>query len=162
MRVQGTYEFMSDGLLQATEQNRDYLQSPVDDFFSLYYAMQWAAVFHNGEFATGQDIPDLLCALREDIAGDQQARAYSTNSIVNSRLLDADDYGQFVVKCHPFLRDWYSSLHDLLYEWTKCQSELKKSEVQNSGLLYTSLFSTFAMQGVAQLAALVSKHIQSM
>ena len=151
---------MSDGLLQATERNRDYLQSPVDDFFSLYYAIQWAAVFHNAEFATGKDIPDLLRAVREDISGDQRVR--STNSIVDSPLLDEDDYAQFLAKCHPFLRDWYLSLRALLYEWKKCQSYLKKSKVQNTSSFYISLFSTFAVQNVAQLAALVSKRTQSM
>ena len=160
--MQGTYEFMSDGLLRATELDLSYLQSPVDDLFSLYYTIQWAAIFHNRGFATDKDIPILLRALREDISGDQRARALATNQIVNSRELDVEEYGLFVVNCHPFLRDWYSSLRALLDEWKKCQSELKKSKVKHAGSFYTSLFSTFAVQGVAQLAALVYKHTQSM
>ena len=153
---------MSDDLLYATRLNSAYLQSPVDDLFSLYYTMQWAAVFHNREFATGKDIPVILRALRDDISGDQGARSLATHSIVDPPVLDVDDYGEFVANCHPFLQDWYSSLRALLYEWKKCQSNLKKSNVKKSSSLYTSLFSAFAVQGVAQLAALVYKHTQSM
>ena len=151
---------MSDGLLRATDLNLRYLQSPVDDLFSLYYTMQWAAVFHNREFATGKDIPILLCAVRQDISGDQRAR--STNSIVNSRVLRERDYGHFLAKCHPFLQHWYLSLCALLDEWKECEYGLETLEVKNSGSFYTSLFSTFAVQGVAQLAVLVFKHTPSM
>ena len=158
--MQGTYEFMSDDLLRATELNLSYLQSPVDDLFSLYYTIQWVAIFHNREFATGKDMPILLRALREDISGDQRARA--TIQVVNSRVLDVDEFGQFVANCHPFLRDWYSSLRALLDEWKKCQSQLKKSKVKYAGSFYTSLFSSFAVQGVAQLAELVYQHTRSM
>ena len=42
---------MSDDVLTAAEYRSDYLQSPVDDLFSFYYTMQWAAVFHDQEFA---------------------------------------------------------------------------------------------------------------
>jgi len=55
----GTYEFMSDDILTASDDNHEYLQSPVDDLFSFYYTMQWAAVFHNQEFAT-KGIPNGL------------------------------------------------------------------------------------------------------
>jgi hypothetical protein len=158
--VQGTYEFMSDDLLRATELNLSYLQSPVDELFSLYYTMQWAAVFHNREFATGKDIPILLRAVREDISGDQRAR--STNQIVNPGVLRECDYGHFLADCHPFLQDWYSSLCVLLSEWKEWRYKIDNLEVKNTDSFYTSLFSTFAVQGVAQLAALVYKHTQSM
>ena len=47
---------MSDDVLTAAEYRSDYLQSPVDDLFFFYYTMQWAAVFHDQEFAA-EDIP---------------------------------------------------------------------------------------------------------
>ena len=37
---------MSDDILTAAEDGLDYLQSPLDDLFSFYYTLQWAAVFH--------------------------------------------------------------------------------------------------------------------
>ena len=158
--MQGTYEFMSDDLLRATELNLSYLQSPVDDLFSLYYTIQWAAIFHNRGFATDRDIPILLRALREDISGDQRARA--TIQVVNSGAPRVREYGHFLADCYPFLRDWYSSLRVLLIKWKECQDELETLEAKNTGLFYTSLFSSFAVQGVAQLAELVYQHTRSM
>ena len=55
---------MSDDILTASQYSLDYLQSPVDDLFSFYYTMQWAAVFHDQEFAA-RDIPFHLKILRE-------------------------------------------------------------------------------------------------
>ena len=37
--MQGTYEFMSDELLEAMELGGDYLQYPVDDLLSFYFTM---------------------------------------------------------------------------------------------------------------------------
>jgi hypothetical protein len=149
--------------LHATELNLSYLQSPVDDLFpyTTLSNVEWAAIFHNEE-ATCKDIPILLHALCEDISGDQGTRALATNQVVNSQVLDMNEYGQFVANCHPFLQDWYSLLHVLLDEWKKCQSQLKKSKVKHTGSFYTSLFSSFAVQGVAQLAELVYQHTRSM
>ena len=148
--MQGTYEFMSDDLLRATERRSPYLQSPVDDLFSLYYTMQWAAVFHNREFAVGKDIPQYLHALRKNISGPLRLRA----TLLPARL-EVHKYGQFLVDCHPFLRDWYSSLIILRDNWKESQSQL---EEQDSAWVYPSLFPIFAVQGVARLAELVEKY----
>lgn len=51
--MQGTYKFMSDDLLDVMELGVGYLQSSVDDPFSHYFAMQWAAAFH----AITEDVP---------------------------------------------------------------------------------------------------------
>ena len=153
--MQGTYEFMSDDLLTTTERNRPYLQTPVDDLFSLYYTMQWAAVFHNQEFSAGKDIPSDLRALRKEVSGNRSERASATTEIALSAELAVDRYGQFLVDCHPFLRHWYLSLLSLRDNWKESQSQL---EEQHSALAYPSLFSIFAVQGVAQLAKLVDKY----
>src|SRR5277367_4041848 len=115
--MQGTYEFMSDDLLTATERNRPYLQTPVDDLFSLYYTMQWAAVFHNQEFSAGKDIPSDLRALRKEVSGNRSERASATTEIALSTELEVDEYGQFLVDCHPFMRDWHLSLVTLRNNW---------------------------------------------
>jgi hypothetical protein len=152
--MQGTYEFMSDDLLLATELGDPYLQSPVDDLFSLYYTMQWAAVFHHRGPAAGKDTPPRLHALRKDVSGPRRDRA--TNVITRSEELDLRKYGQFLVDCHPFMRDWYSSLLSLSNIWKKFESRLEGQE--DSAWVYPSLFSIFAVQGVAQLAELVQKY----
>ena len=162
IRMQGTFEFMSDALLRATEVDASYLQSPVDDLLSFYYTLQWAAVFHNGEFTTGKDVPSYLRVLREDISGDQRARTTTTYTITTSVALEVDEYGQFLVDCHPFLRNWHSSLRDLVHKWTRTQSWFKKSGMKESGSMYPSLFLWLAVEGVAQLAELVDKHTSRM
>ena len=158
--MQGTFEFMSDDLLRATEGDTSYLQSPVDDLFSFYYTLQWAAVFHNGEFTTGKDVPSYLRGLRKDISGDQRARA--TYTIITTVALEVDECGQFLVDCHPFLRNWHFSLRDLVHKWTRTQSWFKKSGMKESGSMYPSLFLWLAAEGVAQLAELVDTHISHM
>ena len=155
--MQGTFEFMSDDLLRATELDVSYLQCPVDDLYSLYYTMQWAAVFHNREFTTGKDVPSYLRVLREDISGDQRARTATTHTITYAKALGVDKYGQFLADCHPFLRAWYLSLQDLLHNWTQIQSKLEKSGMKESGRVYPYLFLVLAVEGVAQLAELVDK-----
>jgi hypothetical protein len=154
--MQGTYEFMSDDLLEATELGDPYLQSPVDDLFSLYYTMQWAAVFHHREFADGKDIPPRLRALRKEVSGSRPLRNSATNIITQSKKLDWRKYGQFLADCHPFMRDWYSSLVSLRDNWKESQFQLEGQE--DSAWVYPSLFPIFAVQGVAQLAELVAQY----
>ena len=96
--MQGTYEFMSDDMLDAADLGVGYLQSPVDDLFSHYYTMQWAAAFH----ATAGDIPLHLTKLREDLSGIQRSNATKRIVLFSPRK---NDYGQFLVDCQPFLRD---------------------------------------------------------
>ena len=155
--MQGTYEFMSDELLEATELGVPYLQSPVDDLFSLYYTMQWAAVFHHREFADDKDIPPRLRALRKEVSGSTPLRNSATHRITVPEELDSRQYGQFLVDCHPFMRDWYSSLASLRNIWKKSQSRLELEGQDRPGV-YPSLFPIFAVQGVAQLAELVEKY----
>ncbi|KAF5378967.1 hypothetical protein D9757_009088 [Collybiopsis confluens] len=40
----GTYQFMSDTLLEAQAQELDYWHSPIDDYYSFYYVAQWACI----------------------------------------------------------------------------------------------------------------------
>ena len=71
--TQGTYQFMSDDVLTAAEYRSDYLKSPVDGLFSFYHTMQWAAVFHDQEFAA-EDIPFDLKILRGNLLGSRSDR----------------------------------------------------------------------------------------
>ena len=78
--MQGTYQFMSDDILTAVEYGRDYLQSPVDDLYSFYYTMQWAAVFHDKEFAH-KNIPFELKILRPKLSATRMDRSFATHEI---------------------------------------------------------------------------------
>ena len=153
--MQGTYEFMSDGILAAAECHDDYLQSPVDDLFSFYYTMQWAAAFHNQELST-KEAPSKLKMLRGKLSGNQDSRSYVTSKIIASPPLNPRDYGSYLVSCQPILRAWNSELQDLLTDWNKCQLELEGRK--KNAEIYKSIFLTFAVRGVATLAELVHKY----
>ena len=157
--MQGTYEFMSDGILTAAEYHDDYLQSPVDDLFSFYYTMQWAAVFHNQEFST-KDVPSKLEVSREKLSGTQDNRLLVTSNITALSPLEPDEYGTYLVNCQPMLRAWYSELQVLFFDWKKCRRELQRRETNAE--IYKSLFLTFAVRGVATLAELVHKYTKDM
>ena len=150
---------MSDDILTAAEDGRDYLQSPVDDLYSFYYTMQWAAVFHNQEFAAN-DIPYGLKKLREKLLGNQDNRIFTTSKITTPSLLRPREYGSVLASCQPVLRDWYFKLEDLATHWKDCQFELEGQETKAG--IYIPLFSTFALRGVAALAELVYKHTKDM
>ena len=68
---------MSDDILVVAEYSRHYLQSPVDDLYSFYYKMQWAAVYHDHEFAA-KDIPFELKLLRKRLVGTQDNGSFAT------------------------------------------------------------------------------------
>jgi hypothetical protein len=157
---------MSDDMLTAAEHRRDYLQSPVDDLYSFYYTLQWAAVFHDGEF-DGKDIPFELKLSREKLLGTQDNRLFTTTRITAPSSLTPLAYGSVVTQCQPVLRAWYLELQGLNEDWIKCQSKLRGRESKLRGQetkaeIYISLFSTFALRGVAALAEIVHKHIKNM
>ena len=160
--MQGTYEFMSDGLLEATERGVSYLQSPVDDLFSFYFTMQWAAAFNIEKFPKTQAIPSDLDYLRQGLSGNKDNRSSATNKITHPAELEEDRYGQFLVSCKSFLRSWHSSLLALEADFRKCHSQLRKSKLESESDAYAALFSVFAVKGVAQLADLVHTHIRKM
>ena len=152
---------MSDDSLIASKYRRDYLQSPVDDLYSFYYTMQWAAVFHNQEFAAKEkDIPFELKILRENLLGTQSDRSFVTTEIVDPSRLRPRECGSVVSNCQPVLRAWYMELRGLRDDWKDCLYELEGQETKAE--IYKHLFSTFAVRGVATLAELVHKYTKDM
>ena len=159
--MQGTYEFMSDGLLRAMERGAGYLQSPVDDLFSFYFTMQWAAAFNNEKFPKAEAIPFDLGCLRQSLSGNKEERSWATHEIIDPAELEEDRYGQFLVSCQLFLQSWYPSLQVLNAEFRKCHSQLQNSKLASESDAYTALFSIFALKGVTQLAELVHSHMKA-
>ena len=150
---------MSDDILTAGEYGDDYLQSPVDDLFSYYYTMQWAAVFHDREFAA-TDVPRNLKMLREHLLGVQNDRSFATTKITTAPSVRPREYGSVVAQCHPLLRAWNSELQFLRHDWNECQYKLEGQETKAE--IYIPLFLTFAVRGVATLAELVHKYTKDM
>ena len=152
---------MSDGILVAAEIKDDYLRSPVDDLCSFYYTMQWAAFFHDQEF-TAKDVPKKLEYLRNNLFGKYTSRCFATTQITDRSSLSPLDYGSFLTQCQPVLRAWYLELWGIKGDWEECQSKLCGQDIEATGKVYMSLFSTFALRGVATLAEIVYKHTRDM
>ena len=150
---------MSDDILNAAENMDEYLQSPIDDLYSFYYTMQWAAAFHDQEF-TSKDVPKKLKCLRENLLGTYKDRLYATIEITDPSPLSPLDYGSFLTQCEPVLGAWYLQLRVIKADWKKCQSKLHGKDFDAK--VYISLFWTFALRGVATLAEVVYEHTRDM
>ena len=150
---------MSDDILIAAEYCRDYLQSPVDDLYSFYYSMQWAAAFHDQELGA-KDIPFELKTFRDDLLGDRKDRLFATFQITGPSSLSPLEYGSVLTQCHPVLRAWYWKLQGIRDDWKKNQSKVQEQEKNTE--IYIPLFSAFALRGVATLAELVYEYTKEM
>jgi hypothetical protein len=152
---QGTDQFMSDGLLKSARLNKSYLQSPIDDLWSFYYVAQWAAVYNDTMYSDPKSIPADLSELRDFIAGDQRARALGRQTVTGPTL-DPCEYGQFLVNCSPFLREWELKLNQLTSDWRRDNV----ASITN-GDRYTShypYFRRYTDRGVLELVQLIQQH----
>jgi hypothetical protein len=150
---------MSDDILDAMDEHGDHLQSPVDDLFSLFYTMQWAAVFNNREFAA-QDVPIKLKAFRENLLGTRYHRSHATVTTILEPFLTPQEYGSVLAQCHPLLRAWYWELRGLNGDWKKWRSKLRRQKTKAE--TYIPIFSILAVRGVARLAELVHEYTKDM
>jgi len=110
----GTAEFMSRGLILAACENEPYLQSPVDDLFSYFFVSLWAVIYHR-EDSLGA--PAGLTRLRESLIRSTDSRTAATSDVASHTKLKVDRYGQFLVSCQPFLKEWYDKLDMLRAKW---------------------------------------------
>ncbi|KAJ3743976.1 hypothetical protein DFH05DRAFT_1398676, partial [Lentinula detonsa] len=123
---QGTSEFMSSALLDPL--NKNYVHSPVDDYYSLYFLTQWACVFRDLSPEDKPKEPQHIQRLRMRLAGGLDSRDAATSTTITGTKLKAEEYGTFLVQAQPFLRKWYGSLQSLDNEWR----EMNASERYNA------------------------------
>jgi hypothetical protein len=145
---------MSDGLLDAIRLDECYLQTPIDDLWSFYYVVQWAAVFNNVQYSTSTP-PVRLLDLRHDISGSQKERGFGTRTITGSALSE-NEYGRFLTDCCPILCEWDSRLRQLTNDWKKV--EIGDSTSGDMFEVYYPCFRDFTMRGVLELLELVQQH----
>jgi len=74
MFTQGTYEFMSQNLVNVLWFSKSYLHSPVDDLESFYHMAQWAVAFNDGASGKKHDGGGIR-EFREMISGDKRLSA---------------------------------------------------------------------------------------
>src|SRR5258708_6793836 len=103
---------MSSGLLRSLRVSEPYLHSPVDDLESLYYTMQWAAVYNDGS-GTGNHESDHLEVMQARLSGCADKRFQTTLLIHRIRLDNKEDvekFGPFLAKLQPVFKEWYPSI----------------------------------------------------
>jgi hypothetical protein len=111
---------MSDDLLEAMRLNRTVHRSPVDDFFSFYYVMQWAAIFNNEEFSsTKREVPQGLSGYRSCLSADHNNcdMRFSVNfDIIFSGSIHKlpRQYGRFLRHCEDLILEWNEQLRSFL------------------------------------------------
>ncbi|KAJ7211361.1 hypothetical protein GGX14DRAFT_394273 [Mycena pura] len=145
----GTAEFMSMELL-ASIGNGPYLHSPIDDIQSFYYVAQWAAAFHKD----GDNL-DLVKKIRSGLSGNVEAREATSNHI-HRLVADANDVGDFLVRCPPLLHAWNSRLTDLYIDFAYA----RKASGEESWLKI--VFQTFAYRGVADFLEVFQRHKENL
>ncbi|KAF5374056.1 hypothetical protein D9757_010723 [Collybiopsis confluens] len=108
----GTYQFMSDALLEAQADELDYWHSPIDDYYSFYYVAQWACIW---SALNEPKVSRHLDTLRTDIAG--TSRGNATFKVLEGRFMTLEMYGALLTEARPFLQDWYRALERLEVVW---------------------------------------------
>ena len=104
-------------LLKTTEQ-KNYMHSPIDDYYLFYFVTQWACIFHALSPEDSPKYSEELESLRESIAGDVKARGLATLTITGKGAMKSEDYGAFLVQARSFLQEWWhKGLQDLEPKW---------------------------------------------
>jgi hypothetical protein len=150
---------MSDDILVAAQYRRDYLQSYVDDLFSFYYTMQWAAVF-----TIRSSLLKIFLWISKYCARTfwelERIDLSPPNEVLFFKF-SPREYGSILADYQPVLRDWYVELQSLKADWKNCQLEQKGKKTNAE--IYIPLFSTLALlKGVATLAEVVYRHTTDM
>ncbi|KAJ3979145.1 hypothetical protein F5890DRAFT_1386217, partial [Lentinula detonsa] len=127
----GTSEFMSSMLLNPL--NKNYVHSPVDDYYSFYFLTQWACAFRDLSPEDKPKEPQHVQQLRSELAGGLDSRDAATSTTITTNVnLQAEAYGAFLVQAQPLLRKWYGSLQTLDNEWL----EMDASERCNAKIFW--------------------------
>ncbi|KAJ3995066.1 hypothetical protein F5050DRAFT_1713202 [Lentinula boryana] len=138
----GTSEFMSSMLLNPL--NKNYMHSPVDDYYSFYFLTQWACAFRDLSPEDKPKDPQHIQQLQSYLAGHVNDREAAT-TIINDNHLQAEEYGAFSVQAQSFLQKWKSTLvsldHEALYRdckfyvWDRPMKDTKRLKPDAAGVL---------------------------
>ena len=155
--IQGTYEFMSDALLDTLDIPKDHLHSPIDDLDSFFFTMQWAAAFNDGASGKRHDTREIQ-RFRDMISGRDRAKA----TIMVLATLDPDrrstleEYGSFFAHSLYVLTPWIRKLADLRRKWGKSVTdEAEDLDDEEKEKFLRSSFLVWGYRGVAEYLELV-------
>ncbi|KAJ3515940.1 hypothetical protein NLJ89_g1433 [Agrocybe chaxingu] len=152
----GNPEFMSRGLLRSIELNSKYLQSPVDDLFSVYWVALWAIL--NNTHTSGRS--DAEVRWRTKIAEGRLARADASVDICGLVELEETSYSPIVQEWSPALDSWFQSLDRLDDGWRRQKARLSRGlkPGDSPGGFYLPLSHYFALRGVADFLEMIKPH----
>ena len=148
---QGTPEFMSTQLWTAIERGETYVQSPVDDLQSFWWATLWAAVY-NPRSSTDENIQDW----RGQLGSDDRTKV--RDAVTRSSTLEDMEVG-LVKAILPLLWKWDGSLDEL---WVDLKHAVAArvggaDEAERKRLL----FYRFAYRGVTEFVTLLANERES-
>ena len=159
--MQGTYEFMSLGLLNTLRVKQSYLHSPVDDLQSFYFTAQWAAAFNDGASGKKHDGAEIKW-FREMIVGEKRSEAtYSVRDYLRPGTADIAGYGLFFVHSLAVLSPWLAKLGAMVRDWNHVMIRAKGlGEGMEKYLAQNFLISGY--RGVGEYFELVHEHRESL
>ncbi|CAA7263342.1 unnamed protein product [Cyclocybe aegerita] len=152
--ILGNPEFVSSKLAQSIERNSDYLQSPVDDLFSVYWVALWAIL---NNIPTSRRSDDELW-WRKKIAEGRRFRDDASVDICRLSPREWKSQSPIVQQWSPVLDSWFQSLDRLDKDWRRAADPPDDVKVENSRDFYLPLFHYFALRGVADFLEVIKSH----
>ncbi|KAI0744468.1 hypothetical protein C8Q76DRAFT_851494 [Earliella scabrosa] len=147
----GTPEFMSTRLREAMEKGKPYLQSPVDDLQSFWWATLWAAVYNPLCPPTDRTLEDWRGWLGSD------DRTKVRDAVRDIGTLEDMEVG-LVKAILPLLRKWHGSLDQLWVDLKRAVARVGEAEEAERKRL---LFYRFAYRGVTEFVTLLGEQRES-
>ncbi|KAJ3502472.1 hypothetical protein NLJ89_g8873 [Agrocybe chaxingu] len=156
-KISGNPEFMSRGLLQSIELNFKYLQSPVDDLFSIYWVALWA-ILNNVHTERSED--ELWWRMK--ITKGYLHRSDASADICKLPLRQwkqLQQHSPILQQWSPVLKAWFQSLDRLEDDWRNTVDPSYDVKPGNSpGEYYLPHFHYFALRGVADFLEMIQPH----
>ena len=162
--IQGTYEFMSDDLLDTLDIPKDYLHSPIDDLDSFFFTTQWAAAFNDGASGKRHDTREIQ-RFRDRISGRDRAKATTMvqNSLKPDRRNTPKEYGPFFAHSLYVLTPWIRKLVDLRGDWERSiMDKAEDLDDEEKEKFLRSSFLVWGYRGVAEYLELVYENRASL
>ena len=161
MFTQGTYEFMSQNLVDVLWSSKSCLHSPVDDLESFYYTAQWAAAFNDGASGKKYD-GGWIREFREKISGDKRLSAFREVQTRYPETWEEEEYGAFFANSVALLHPWLKKLDILTADWLRLMMQGKKLEDTKMKEHLTDSFLVYGYRGVAEYFELIHEHRASL
>ena len=162
--IQGTYEFMSDALLNTLDIPKDHLHSPIDDLDSFFFTMQWAAAFNDGASGKRHDTREIQ-HFRDMISGRDRAKAtiMVRDTLDPDRRSTLEEYGSFFTCSLSVLAPWIQKLVDLRRAWRRSiMNKVEDLDDEEKEKFLRSSFLVWGYRGVAEYLELVYENRASL